>query len=208
MPGKHVHFSEDVHFPPTPSPSYTVTSLPSSYGPVTPPQNTYLPMTGMPAIHPVLEFTGCAPPLSFDVTLPVQNVKPSTNIFSPNILYENATAPAVASLVITHPRLLWDITIRPSEGKCVRVCDVLSGIYTSLRQQASGTDYESLPSHTAKSEVTAAFARRWMRIPDPAAKSVEKSKGLKRVDFLGSTVTFGGLSRSQSGPNYWNLVLA
>ncbi|KAJ7480093.1 hypothetical protein B0H11DRAFT_2026502 [Mycena galericulata] len=215
MPGvtKHVHFSEEIQYtyPPTPSPTYSSTSLPSSYGPLTPPQNAfnaYLPMTGMAGMaHPALQYSGQPPQLRFDVTLPPQNVKPSSSTMSPNVLYENATAPPVASIVLVHPRLLWEITIRPSDGNYVRVCDVLAEIYKSLRQQATGSDYDALPSRAAQTEVTAAFTRRWTRIPDPAAKTIEKSKGLKRVDFLGNTVTFAGISKSQSGPNHWNLLL-
>ncbi|KAJ7139522.1 hypothetical protein C8R44DRAFT_764689 [Mycena epipterygia] len=207
MPGKHVHFSEDVLFPPTPSPTYSSSSLPSSSGPFTPPQvGAYLP-NGV-AVHPVLQFTGPQPHLFFDVTLPIQNLRLSTNIPA-EVVNEHATAPPLPSIVLSHPRLrAWEITIKPKAGKYVRVGDVLEGIYTSLRKPATGQDYDSLPSRAAQSEVTAAFTRRWTRIPDMTAKSVEKSKGLKRVDFLGSTVTFAGLFPSKQGPNYWVLNLA
>ncbi|KAJ6569582.1 hypothetical protein B0H19DRAFT_1136126, partial [Mycena capillaripes] len=187
---------------------YSVTSLPSSYGPYTPPQNTfnaYLPAAGV-AIHPVLSFAGPTPYLFFDVTLPHQNVKPSTQL-SPSVLYEAATTPSLPSLVLVHPRLRWQIAIQPSEGKYVRVVDVLSGIYTSLRQQATASDFEALP-RSAQSEITAAFSRRFSRMPDPSGKAVEKSKGLKRVDFLGSSITFAGLSKSQMGHNCWDLLLS
>ncbi|KAJ7922936.1 hypothetical protein B0H13DRAFT_1194682 [Mycena leptocephala] len=206
MPGKHVHFSEDVVFPPTPSPSYSVTSLPSSYGPFTPPQNAfnaYLPSATGVALHCVLA-SGPNPYLFFDVTLPHQNVKLNPNIPS-RVLYEPATTPPLPSLVILNSDLRWRITIQPMEGKFVRVIDVLSGIYTSLRQQATSSDFEALPP-IAQRAVTAAFTHRWTRIPDHSAKAVERSKGLKRVDFLGGKVTFAGLSPSQMG-NCWTLTV-
>ncbi|KAJ7226081.1 hypothetical protein GGX14DRAFT_642749 [Mycena pura] len=219
MPGKvtkHVRFAEDVDVLPTPSPTFSVASLPSSCGPLTPPPD--MPVTsylstpvnvgGVPvAIHPVLAFAGTMfpPHLAFNVTLPAENVRP----MDLRVLHEDATSPRLHSLVLVHPRLsyrAWQITITPAEGKYVRVCDVLEGIYKSLRQQATAADYESLPSRDAQKEATAAFTRRWMQMPDSEMAALERSKGLKRVDFLG-TSTFGGLSQSPHGPNYWDLLL-
>ncbi|KAF7340139.1 hypothetical protein MVEN_01932400 [Mycena venus] len=211
MPGKHVHFSEDVVFPPTPSPTFSSTSLPSSYGPFTPPNafNAYMPLNvgGQPiSVHKVLEYAGPTPFLCFDVTLPHQNVKPSINI-PVSVLLEPATKPGLPSLVLIHPRLgRWQITARPEQGKVVLVRDVLSAIYTSLRQQATAADFEALPP-PMQDEATTAFSRRWMRMPTHETKNVEKSKGLKRVDFLGGAVTFVGISQSQSGPNCFNLLV-
>ncbi|KAJ7239027.1 hypothetical protein B0H12DRAFT_958105, partial [Mycena haematopus] len=137
------------------------------------------------------------PPLCFDVTLPTQNVRLSSTI-SPQVLVSPATNQHLSTLVLAHPRLgRWRITVQPTEGKVVRVQDVLDAIYTSLRQQATGDDFESLPP-AAQVEVNAAFTRRWMRMPNPQTQKIERSKGLKRVDFLGSTVTFAGLLKSQS----------
>ncbi|KAJ7651988.1 hypothetical protein DFH06DRAFT_1331207 [Mycena polygramma] len=206
MPGKHVHFSEDVVFPPTPSPSYSVSSLPSSYGPYTPPQNNaYLPGAAF-TTHPVLGWAGPTPYLSFDVTLPHGNVQPTKNI-PPSVLHEQATSPPLSSLVLVHPSLPWQIAVHATRGRAVTVSDVLSGIYTSLRQQASAAEYGSLTPVRQK-EVTAAYTRRWTRMPNPSGQAVEKAKGLKRVDFLGPTVAFAGISQSQMGPNCWNLLLA
>ncbi|KAJ7226088.1 hypothetical protein GGX14DRAFT_642808 [Mycena pura] len=216
MPGipKHVRFSDNVVS--TPSPAFSLASLPSSYGPLTPPQaafNAYLPMTGVAAVNPVLTFAGpMAPPhLSFDVTLPAANVRPSKRNMNmdSSILLQPATNPPLPMLILTHPRLrTWKIQITPAEGGgYVRVIDVLEGIYASLRQQATAADYESLPSRDAQRDVTGAFTRRWSLMPDAAGRSLEKAKGLKRVDFLGSTFMFAGLVQSQQGPNYWDLVL-
>ncbi|KAJ7451181.1 hypothetical protein FB451DRAFT_1284978 [Mycena latifolia] len=213
MPGKHVRFSEDVFFPPTPSPTYSSSSLPSSYGPLTPPQQytPYLPFSSptgpTTAIHPILAYTqGNLPRFLFDVTLPPENIKASPE--DGHAMGQFATNPLTGSIVLMHQRLAWEIVIKPSQGKCVTVADILRGIYTSLRTSASGSDFDALPTRAAQDEVTAAFARRWMRIDrDGAARALEKSKGLKRVDFLGSLVAFGGLARSPRGPNCWELVL-
>ncbi|KAF8213721.1 hypothetical protein K438DRAFT_1804526 [Mycena galopus ATCC 62051] len=214
MPGKTVRFSDDVVSPPTPSPTFSSTSLPSSYGPFTPPNafNPYMPlnMAGVAAsgLHHTLAYTGAKPLLCFDVTLPPDNVKPATNNMAPTILCEYATKQEFSSLVLVHPRLgRWRITVQPAEGKVVLVRDVLSAIYTSLRQAASAADFASLPP-AAQVEVTAAFNRRWARMPTPQTKAIEQKKGLKRVDFLGSMVTFAGLLKSQSGQNCWELLLS
>ncbi|KAF7336939.1 WD40 containing domain protein [Mycena venus] len=217
-PGKHVHFSEDIVFlsedgvfPPTPSLTSSSMSPASSYGPFTPPNtfNAYMPLNagGQPiSVHEALEYTGPTPFLCFDVTLHPKNVEPSRKIRTSTLL-EPATKPGLPSLVLTHPRLgRWQITARPEQGKVLLVRDVLSAIYTSLRQQATAADFEALPP-VIQSEVAAAFSRRWMRMPTHETKKVEKSKGLKRVDFLGSTVTFVGISQSQSEPNCFNLLV-
>ncbi|KAJ7293885.1 hypothetical protein C8J57DRAFT_1270279 [Mycena rebaudengoi] len=210
MPGKHVHFSTDVNFPSTPSPTYSSSSLPSSYGPWTPPAFTpYLPTNGgIPAMHPVL-CPASTPHLVFDVTLPAENVKPNPSYpLSPNILLADATSPPLPSIVLTLPQLpRWPIIIKPSEGKSVRVMDVIHGIYTSLRLGAAAADFQALPPHI-QSLVTGAFVRRYTRMPDGTSAKLEKSKGLKRVDFLGAGVKFVGLSKSMEGPNVWQLHLS
>ncbi|KAJ6627002.1 hypothetical protein B0H10DRAFT_1780465 [Mycena sp. CBHHK59/15] len=212
MPGKHVHFSEDVSFPPTPSPTFSSNSLPSSYGPLTPPpfnSNQYLPANGVPMIHPTLAPATPMPYLLFDVTLPAENVKPSPNArLSQGIIFEAATSPPLPSILVVHPQIpRWPIIITPSEGKYVRVCDVLAGIYKSLRTSAGEADFQALPA-SAQAEVTAAFKRRFQRMPDPASMKLENKKGLKWVDFLGSAVRFVGLSKAAEGPNVWQLHLS
>ncbi|KAJ7151589.1 hypothetical protein C8R46DRAFT_1122510 [Mycena filopes] len=209
MSSRHVHFAESVAYAATPSPSYSVSSLPSSSGPWTPPNafNGNLPLgAGVPALHPLL---GVGPNVAFDVTMPSENICPMKHIaqsVSLSALREPATFPAAPSLVLTHPQLFWTIAVQPQDGNVVLVRDVFNAIYASLRTPASSNDFERLQSD-AKRQVTKAFTKRFSRIPDPAQAGFEKSKGLKRVDFLGSMVTFKGLSRSQMGPNCWDLVL-
>jgi hypothetical protein len=87
------------------------------------------------------------------------------------------------------------------------VRDVLVGIYTSLRKSATQADYELL-SPARQHEAAAAYSRRWKRMPTPELEDVERLKGLKRVDFLGSSVKSAGLAKSQLGHNYLNLLLA
>ncbi|KAJ7785707.1 hypothetical protein B0H16DRAFT_1294095 [Mycena metata] len=207
---RHVRFAENVAYTATPSPSYSVSSLPSSYGPWTPPNafNGNMPLSASaPMLHPMLGFAGPEPNVVFDVTLPTINIRPMKNI-PHSVLMEEATFPRVPSLVLTHPRLFWTITVEPSDGgNWVLVRDVFNAIYASLRQQASAGEYDRLGSDVQR-QVTKAFSKRYARMPNAQSQTLEKSKGLKRVDFLGSMVTFMGLTPSQIGPNYWELVLA
>ncbi|KAF7320138.1 hypothetical protein MKEN_00798300 [Mycena kentingensis (nom. inval.)] len=212
MPGKTktVRFldADDVCF--TPSPSYSVSSLPSSSGPMTPPFQ-YQPMVAAPHPHLVLQPTGHnTPNLLYNVSLPAANVVPSKiNAHMPqSVMLESATSPALSSVRIVHPRLgtKWAIVVTPASGNFVRVADVLEGIYASLRQNASSADYDCLPEH-AKKEVTAAFQRRYHQMPDPTMQQMEKHKGLKRVDFLGATVAFHGLVPSTAVPGAFELCV-
>ncbi|KAJ7630387.1 hypothetical protein FB45DRAFT_866885 [Roridomyces roridus] len=212
MPGKHVHFDTNVQYPPTPSPSHSISSLPSSYGPMTPPDNAfaYLPMTvpvvGPPVLHPVLQFTGQTPHphVYFDVTFPVENIMVQSKLS----VQDCATSPPVQSMLLVHPRLLWQIEIRCAPGmRYIRVCDVLKGIYEGLRTGVQGQVYEGLPDGT-RQQVSSAFISRWQRMPNPKMQVEERKKGLKRVDWLEQgRVTFAGL-RPQNEPNHWLLVLS
>ncbi|KAF7306459.1 hypothetical protein MIND_00437100 [Mycena indigotica] len=217
MPGKHVHFSDAPDeayypFPSTPSPSYSVSSLPSSTGPTTPPQPTYpyLPLAiASGSTHRVLQ----PHHLVWRVVLPTANVLPSkVNAGMPqHVLFEPATNPPLPALTIVHPRLgSWriEVTPKPGSGSVVRVCDVLEGVYTSLRQGAAEADFKNLPSKVAQQEVTKAYARRYSNIPDPAAQIVEQKKGLKRVDFLGKCVNWVGVVPSTTVPGAFELILA
>ncbi|KAJ7354416.1 hypothetical protein DFH08DRAFT_691344 [Mycena albidolilacea] len=107
-----------------------------------------------------LKFNGLTPFLNFNVTLPVQNIKPLT--LMPNvILMESATEQPLSLLILVHLCLgSWDIVIQPAEGKIVLMRDVLAGIYTSLQELATQADYEwLLPAQQC--EAAAAYSHHW-----------------------------------------------
>ncbi|KAJ7354407.1 hypothetical protein DFH08DRAFT_44373 [Mycena albidolilacea] len=152
-----------------------------------------------------LEANGPTAFIDFDVTLPPQNVKQLKSIPAA-ILIEPATEPPLSSLVLVHPRLdSWHIMVQPIEGKVVLVRDVFAAIYTSLQLPATPTDFESL-SLALQREVSTAYFHRCKRMPT-TEQNAERSRGVKRVDFLRSTVRFAGLSKSQLGHTYLNLLL-
>ncbi|KAJ7354419.1 hypothetical protein DFH08DRAFT_804328 [Mycena albidolilacea] len=125
--------------------------------------------------------------LNFDVTLPAQHAMPNTWL-PDDVLVKPATEPPLSLLILVHPRLgSWDIVLRPAEGKI-------------------GADYKSLPP-AVQYKVSVAFSRRWKRMPNTELKDTEWGKGLKRVDFLRGTIRFAGVSKSQLGYNYLNLLL-
>ncbi|KAF7319854.1 hypothetical protein MKEN_00768600 [Mycena kentingensis (nom. inval.)] len=193
----------------TPSPTCSLSTLPSSPGVMTPPY-AYSQMSAMPSgpvtFHPLL--VNYNPELRFDVTLPWQNIRGSNQ----GVFYESATRPEVAELHILHPHLVkhgWVLTItKPADVPYLRVCDVFEGIYRGLRETAAQRDYDSLPPD-AQAAVGQAFVGRYSRMPDARSVTQEKHKGLKRVDFLtrGMRFTFAGLAPSKT-PGYYDLTIA
>ncbi|KAL0956229.1 hypothetical protein HGRIS_002385 [Hohenbuehelia grisea] len=211
MPGKHVHFE----FPATPSPTYSSSSLPSSYGPMTPPPisqfgssasyKSTIPLPAVPTqVHPALGFSS-APLLNWDTSCLPTTASPYHSSLSPTILGESAFNPCLPYVTIISAYLPWKITVKPTSGKYVRVMDVLDAIYRGLRLNVSGPEFEALPSMEAKKRVNAAYHRRCARIADAAARSVEQGKGVKRIDFLAEHNKFMGLSSTPYGPQTWTL---
>ena len=209
MPGKHVHFASDA-FPDTPSPTFSSTSLPSSGGPRTPVSAAGSTIAGhvLASIHPLLRVTQPSPMLKYDVSQPPSTIKPSVLTIPPHVLSELATTPPMPSMVIRCPHLPWTITILPTNTKYVTVRDVFDGIYRSLRHAVLEAEFQCLPSAEAKYSVNNAYTRRYKRLDDPQVRELEKSKGVKRVDFLGERTLFTGLSSTMEGPHVWFLSLS
>ena len=145
--------------------------------------------------------------LAYDVSYPPSTIKPNLNL-PPHVLNEPATTPPVPSMVIRCAHLPWTITILPTNAKHVTVRDVFDGIYRSLRLVALEAEFQCLPSVEAKHNVNNAYIRRYKRLDDSEARQLEKTKGLKRVDFLGERTTFTGLSSTMEGPHVWLLILS
>jgi len=208
MPGKHVHFASDA-FPDTPSPTFSSTSLPSSGGPRTPVSAAGSSIAGhsFARIHSVLSITQPSPMLHYDVSYPPSTIKPNVSTVTTHLLNEPATIPPVPSMVIRCLHLPWTITILPTNTKHVTVRDVFDGIYRSLRLQALPAEFQCLSSVEAQHSVNNAFIRRYKRM-DSEARQIEKSKGLKRVDFLGERTLFTGLSSTMEGPHVWLLSMS
>ena len=206
MPGKHVHFASDG-FPDTPSPTFSSMSLPSSGGPRTPLSAAGSSVAGhvLARIHPLLGITQPSPMLNYDVSQLPSTIKLNVLTIPPHVFNEPATTPPIPSMVIRCQHLPWKITILPTNTKHVTVRDVFDGIYRSLRHTVLEAEYQCLPSAEAKYSVNNAYNRRYKRINDPRVRELEKSKGPRRVDFLGEHTHFTGLSSTMEGPYVWFL---
>jgi len=217
MPAKHVRFAADiaVHAHSSPAYSSASSSLPSvsdSDGPVTPPslQHDTSPYSRSP-----LPNVGASP--NQRLALPGRNGSPlfisHDFTFDPatsvarlpfTALAEPASYPPTPYIVILHKRLPWQIRLAPSDPKLgyITVWDVLCGVSNFLKQPASKTEYDLIPSDRAKSEVSSAYMRRCKASRNFEA---ERAAGLKRVDFLEGRTRFCGLTGTSKGPEVWEV---
>ncbi|KAJ3546908.1 hypothetical protein NMY22_g1860 [Coprinellus aureogranulatus] len=146
-------------------------------------------------IHTLLGHVGpyTDPEIPYDLSIPISQVKEQFGI---NALLEPATQPPVQNLTITCPDLpLWDIEIKTSTihpGAYVSVDDVVTKIYSYLREPVNSMEYERLGQNQAA--VNVSYFARLARIHDPAFREQEAKKGIKRVDFLRGRHRFMGLS--------------
>jgi len=221
MPSKHVRFSRTttVHSLPSPSPAFSVSTLPSSAGPLTPPSApTMLPgptpyTISLPA-GPAPKYLGSMrphallalpPSINYDVgnhpsTASVQHLPLSMRSLS-----EPATRPPLPSLTIVMSRLPWSVYVTPSHGTFVSVSDVLSAIYRTLRVQITQSEFHSLPSPTDARRVSQTYEQRYKRLRGTVAYAEEKRGGVRRIDFLMGCTRFIGLSMTRQGPDVWCL---
>ncbi|KAH7908536.1 hypothetical protein BJ138DRAFT_1174138 [Hygrophoropsis aurantiaca] len=228
MPGKHVRFADENTFyspaPSTPSPSHSISSLPSSSGPLTPPQNEFkllyspskIPASPLPsgfvAIHPLLAFDPFVQPTPYILAQPPHTIKYTS------ALAESATTPPLPRLTLLSPALPWALVIdanTDADGKVgakgmgfVTVWQVLEALYRFLRRPVTTAEYASLPSDVARAHVGEAFHARWSSVRGKDESREEYSKGVKRVDFLMEKLRFMGLSCTKQGPDVWTLNVA
>ncbi|KAF8959348.1 hypothetical protein BDZ97DRAFT_1400172 [Flammula alnicola] len=233
--------SKRVHFAPTntvysssgsePSPSLTISSLPSSSSPdlPTPPpeedddyQPSVYPRTPYATnidlypdvvipkqmqIHFLLAFTPyLEPAFHYDLSRPPTNADYPAHAFS-----EPATSPPMPSLTITSPFLKFNIEVTPSSpthGAYVTVTDVLLTLYRELRLAIHPIEYAELSDGEIKQGVDAAYYVRCGRIRDPDERAREEKKGIKKIDLLMGNTRFMGLSGTLSGPDVWELNVA
>ncbi len=218
MPGKHVHFSKPVKrvtFDVAPSPASSISSLPSSAGPITPPSWPVVlppvrrhshhhhayppppPAKPPPAqLHPMLVVSKPRA-VNFDMTLHPSFVSTSYASLSsrPGLLSEPAISPPVSHMTLHVPSSTWRIDVRPKlNGAYITVSDVLHALYNGLRENVRKEEFYSLPGKDAMKHVTAAYERRYKRVKGSRAAEDERKAGVKRIDFLLDRVWFAGLT--------------
>ncbi|RXW21469.1 hypothetical protein EST38_g4387 [Candolleomyces aberdarensis] len=209
MPGKHVRFADSI--PETPSPTWTISSLPSSTGPITPLPVGYAlpPMQGLFAvcrINPILA-ASMTPRVIYDVSLLPSTVVPRDPKVPDYVLSEPATEPPVPYMELVSSRIPWKIIIHPSnrEVSIVTVGDVIAGIYRNLRLPVSPAEFSLVQSKDQQTRISDAYRRRCKRLPTAEAIAKDLKKGLKRVDFLEGSNIFSGLSATKEGGHVWQL---
>lgn len=182
------------HSPPHPQ-VYTPSPIPQAHAlPFIPPA----PLTPGVYIHPAL----AAPSLLYDMRSHPSHSNPR---LSPAILTAPASSPPLPSLALRVGDLPWLFTVFPdarhSPGNAfVSVQDVLQTIYIHLRTAVKGEEYEAM-SKSRKGEIFRAFESR------VGKDSVQRGKGLRRVDFLGGRFRAQGLVRAQSKDSVWDVVI-
>ncbi|KAF8164074.1 hypothetical protein BJ912DRAFT_1068595 [Pholiota molesta] len=232
-----------VHFAPTnriyspgsatPSPTFTVSSLPSSSSPdlLTPPpeeEDDYFhavyprtpystnmdlyPEAIIPKprqIHFLLAYSPHSEPaFHYDLVHPPTN---GDGQYPIHAFSEYATSPPMNSIIVTHPLLKFDIEVTPppdSSNKFITVADVLVSIYRNLRLSIHPVEYAELPDGERREGVDAAYYVRCGTVRDPEERATEERKGIKKIDLLMGCTRFMGLSGTLSGPEVWELNLA
>lgn len=206
---KHVHFSEED----APSPSYSVSTLPSSTGPLTPPPlgynspYQYSPLPGTALAHPLVtphhrSF------IAFDLLQPIEDVQSLVryNRFPDHVWDEPATNPPVPFMEVQSPRLPWRIVIECSTKPYVTMKDLVKGIYKSLHKTVLADEYRPLEP-SLQSRINEAFIFRLKQLPE-YERRMEHAKGLRRIDFLLSHTTFMGIVPGKEGLNGWMLLVS
>jgi hypothetical protein len=157
-------------------------------------------------IHFLLAYTPYADPaLPYDLSWPFS--PPDIDI-PEQAFAEPATSPPLSSLTIIHPALKSDIEVLPSApipGSFVSVADVFTKIYRELRLAVHPIEYEELPDGEVRQSVDMAYYTRCGRIRDPAERTYEERKGLKKIDLLMGCTRFMGLSGTLTAPDVWEL---
>ena len=201
---KQVYFSNinTVYSPPMPvlSPLYTRgLPGPTPYAfPISPPKSTmHL------HLHPFLQVSS-SPPIIYDLTQPTSMLYSLHYGIPRSALRERATSPPVQTLRIISPRFPWIITVFPSTYHYLTINDVLDGIYRALRAGITHHEFNALPTDRDIRRVSRAYEERYRRIRSQREYQEEKSRGVRRVDFLMEHTKFRGLSPAP-GRDTWVL---
>ncbi|KAF9522766.1 hypothetical protein CPB83DRAFT_863937 [Crepidotus variabilis] len=222
MPGKHVHFDLEEEASPimyayTPSPAFSTPSLPISEINITPPTlgsgspYHYKPLPELSAVvlHTLLSVGS---PLSYDLTTPPVPNAAIRHPFYPiaDTLWDQpATNPPVPFMEVECALLPWKITVVPSQHSRhthVTFNDIFGAIYHSLRKQVTEAEFCQVKSSTQRTQIESAYKRRYKRLQDYSHYERERDSGLRRVDFLGESVMFEGLSCNIDGRAQWTLL--
>ncbi|KIK70349.1 hypothetical protein GYMLUDRAFT_32352 [Collybiopsis luxurians FD-317 M1] len=198
MPGKTVRFN-------TPSPSYSISSLPETDGSLSPPPiaPAMLPAVDCQLCPTLVHNRSASSAIAWDMSFPVETARLHP-AWAQSYWSAPATNPMVANLIVIFGA--WRIVIHPSRSAYVTVLDVIQGIYRFLRGTSSERDFKSLSIDKQK-RVENAYNQRWQRCHVPAEREMERRKGVKHIDFLADSKYFWGLTPTKE-LGVWQLQVA
>ncbi|KAH8823051.1 hypothetical protein DL96DRAFT_1616540 [Flagelloscypha sp. PMI_526] len=207
-PTKQVHWDDSI--PVTPSPAYSVSTLPSSPGIATPPMyqlHASLPPPSpntigspMPVIiHPILGVSAI-PALSWDVSKPLASLVPLDKNMPQVVLAEPATNPGFTTLRLSISGIPWCINVA-SLTPVITIYDVLKAIERFMKTPVTAAEYQSIPTNAQREAVSRAFTARH------GGDATVKHEGLKRVDWLCGRYRFLGLKTTGKSGLEWELCL-
>jgi len=220
--------------PPTPSPTYSGSSLPSS-SPSTPSSNVFhsssIQITGNEIrVHPTIANNISTPHSYFDVSsspsmltspnlsllgnqrvfLPSNTIHPSSShiSFDPAVLNDPATYPPLPSVTLISDLLPWAIHVEASQAfptPVVTVYDVLQTLHITLRIPIVPCEWTCLPLST-QMLVSTAFYRRLDNIVDYNSRESQRRKGVRRMDFLAGRTRLLGLTPVVDKPGLFTVA--
>ncbi|KAF8645331.1 hypothetical protein AX16_007906 [Volvariella volvacea WC 439] len=122
-------------------------------------------------------------------------------------LSQPATHPPITRLEIVCDLIPeWPIVLDAgAQAQPIRLYDVLLVVHRSLHSQITQDDWKRL-SDEAQRRVAKAYERRCALLPQ--LELVQKSQGVKRVDFLRKKIWFRGLVRMPQGINVMKMIVA
>lgn len=152
-----------------------------------------------------LQTTSVQPEILWDMRFSPQHslLRATYTSIPDHVLRAHATSPPAAFFRITcglFGSQTWNIDIHNSRGVTVR--DVLVELYKGLRKRVEWSEWNGR-SHSQQAYMADAFHKRIKLTADPTR---ERSKGVRRIDWLLQNTGFVGLQRSYDDPYTWTLV--
>ena len=221
---KTVRFKYDMNeyrSPPATPALTSASSIPSSSGPITPPQTSHAPYylissvpdfttkpshyVVLPRAHPLLESAA----FFWDLKEKPSTIFVNNYKISSRLLVEQATNPPLPALSITSSLLpsRWTIHVPASNESYVTLEDLFDAIYHSLRINIATNEFISL-HQTDQTRATRAYEQRYRRFRDITAHDHEQRGGMKRVDFLMGRTRFQSISNTGRRAHEWRLNIS
>jgi len=165
---------------------------------------------GPVVIHPLLAYHPYISRINYDVSCTpdtaAANIQASPIPFNSHRRTEPASNPPIEVFSCKSGLLPWRCVISASTHHYITMEDVLFQLYRFFRTPATREEYKAIPNKDVRDQISESYKRRCSRASSAEELAVERSKGLKRVDFLLGRTKFMGLSSTELGPDTWVLT--